>query len=55
LKADEMVGMVVATIVESKAETRTQSERPKKTVMTVLWGRRLVWSVNCISYFVAET
>ena len=38
--------IAVATIVESRQETRMQSESPKKTAMTFLRGRRFVWSVR---------
>ena len=42
LKAAEIVGKAVATIVESSVETRMQSASPKKTAMTFLCGSRLV-------------
>ena len=46
LKKAEMVGRAVATIVESRQETRMQSESPKNTAMTFLRGSRFVWSVR---------
>ena len=46
MKAAEIVGRAVATIVESKQETRMQSASPKKTAMTFFRGSRFVWSVR---------
>lgn len=51
LKYDEMVGRAVAAMTESKVETTMQSERPAKTAMIFLKGRRLVWSVSVIASF----
>ena len=46
LKAADMVGRAVATMVESRQETRMQRARPKKTAITLRRGRRFVWSVS---------
>ena len=46
LKWLEMVGRAVATMVESKVDTRMQSDKLEKTMNTFRKGSRLVWSVR---------
>jgi hypothetical protein len=46
LNADEMVGITVATITESRLETTTHSARPAKMGRSFLNGNRLLWSVS---------
>lgn len=47
LKTEDIVGMAVATITESRAETTTHRDSPRNTTTIFLKGRRFVWSVNC--------
>ena len=42
MNAAEIVGRAVATIVESRQETRIHSESPKKTAITFFRGSRFV-------------
>jgi hypothetical protein len=46
LNVDDMVGIVVATMTESRVDTTTHSARPKKMGTSFLNGNLFVWSVS---------
>jgi hypothetical protein len=46
LNADDMVGITVATMTESRLETTTHSASPAKMGRCFLNGNRLLWSVS---------
>jgi hypothetical protein len=49
LKAEDIVGRAVATIVESSDVTTMQLASPRNTIIIFLRGRAFVWSVSLIS------
>ena len=49
MRFEEITGIVVDTMEESKADTTIQRDKPRRHVVIFLKGRKLVWSVsNCI-------